>query len=717
MKYIKNNWDKAVLVLIMAITGFLCFYAIGQEGYSNEYYASAVKSMLSSWHNFFFASFDPAGYVTVDKPALGLWLQTISAFIFGFHGWSIILPEALSAVVSVALIFHIVKRSFGKAAGIASAAILGLTPILIAVSRTNNLDSSLVMVLLFATWALIVAAERGSFKLLLLSMALVGVGFNIKMLEAFMVLPAFYLVYLFASPLKVGKRILQLTGATAVLLAVSLSWAVVVDLTPADSRPYIDSSKTNSVLELALGYNGIQRVTGNQSMGGQNGSGKRPDVTSSANIANDNSQNSNGQQNNQIQPNSGANTVQDNSQGSNNQFPAPPNDGNGVPRDGNMPEGFNGGPGGQAGAGNGGSPGGTQENGQKGILRIFNQNLAGQISWFLPMALFGILMLSFKAFKKDKSSNRTVTRYLILFTTLIVTMIGFFSVAGFFHRYYLSMLAPGIAALAGIGIVEMWKAYMDRGWKWVILPVSLLTTAGIQVLILSRYAEWDKYLISVVSGVCVLTVAALITIRLIKKDHWGKTIKIAIIAAFASLLIAPAVWAYTPIVYGSQVVMPVAGPELQKGDGMSQNQGGSTLMNRNNENESSSQLVEFLLSKYNGEKYLVAVSDAGSAESIILETGKPVMAVGGFSGNDNILTVAKLEQMVKNGEIRYFEIGGRGMGQNSEITSWVTEHGKAVTLDNSSSSNATANNGNDGSGQFGDRMGSGTLYDLAPEKG
>ncbi len=738
MKQIKNYWDKTVLVLIIAITGFLSFYAIGQEGYSNQYYAAAVKSMLSSWHNFFFASFDPGGYVTVDKPAFGLWLQSISAFIFGFHGWSIILPEALSAVVSVTLIFHIVKRSSGKAAGIASAFILGLTPILIAVSRTNNLDSSLVMVLLFATWALIVAAERGSFKLLILSMVLVGIGFNIKMLEAFMILPAFYLAYFFTSPLKLGKRILQLTGATAVLLTFSLSWAVMVDLTPADSRPYIGSSKTNSVLELALGYNGIQRVTGNQSMGGQHNGG-----TSSASIANGNPQSNNGQQNNSS--NSSQNNPQEdssqfsappNGQGlsntdsrgsNNNNMPALPNGGIGQPRDGNMPEGFNGRPGGQGGPGsnsgfggqgNGGGPGGAQENGQKGILRIFNKNLAGQISWFLPMALFGVIILSFKAFKEDISNNKAVTRYLILFTAWIVPMIGFFSVAGFYHRYYLSMLAPGIAALAGIGIVEMWKTYMQRGWKWLLLPAALLVTAAIQVLILSRYSGWNKILIPVVIGVCVVASASLIVIRLLKKDNIGKTIRIAIIAAFASLLIAPAVWAYTPIIYGSQTGMPIAGPELKQGDGMRQNNvGGNILVKSNNKNESSSQLVKFLMSKYKGEKYLVAVADAGTAESIILETGKGVMAIGGFSGSDNILTVEKLEQMVKNGEIRYFEIGGRGMGQNSEIINWVTKHGKAVTFDNSSSSSITTDSADNGFGQFDDKTGSGTLYDLAPEKG
>lgn len=186
----------------MALTGFLNFYAIGNEGYGNQYYSAAVKSMLTSWHNFFFASFDAGGYVTVDKPALGLWLQAISAYIFGFHGWSLILPEALSAVAAVAIIYHLVQRYFGKIAGIASALILGLTPVFIAASRTNNLDASLIMVLLLSVWALIAATEKGDFKLLLLSVTLVGLGFNIKMLQAFMVLPAVYLVYFFTSPLK-----------------------------------------------------------------------------------------------------------------------------------------------------------------------------------------------------------------------------------------------------------------------------------------------------------------------------------------------------------------------------------------------------------------------------------------------------------------------------------------------------------------------------------
>ncbi len=716
MKYILKNWQKAALLMIMALAGFLTFYAIGQEGWANQYYSATVKSMLSSWHNFFFASFDPGGYVTVDKPALGLWLQALSAKIFGFHGWSLILPEALSTVISVALVYHIVKRFFGKAAGLLSALFLSLTPILIAVSRTNNLDASLVMVLLFATWTLIVAAEKGSFKLLALSVVLVGLGFNIKMLEAFMVIPAFYLVYMFTAPLKIGKRIIQLAAATVILMVVSLSWAVAVDLTPKDSRPYIGSSQTNSVIELALGYNGLQRITGNSGNGGQN--------HQDGNFDNANFQPPQMPQNNNSQAdtnNPGFQPPQDDSSNANLQ--APPDKTNadsktdGFDRsrdDGNFSGRLDGNGDGQGfGGGNFGGPGGVGENGQKGIFRIFNQQLSGQISWFLPMALFGIMMLYLAFRKKDNERKGGYLRYLLLLTGLIAPMIGYFSIAGFFHRYYLSMLAPGLAMLSGIAVVEMWKAYMERGWKWVLLPVSLVASAAIQALILSRYSEW-KGLSIVICALCLTSAIAIVAIRLFKKDNLGKTIKVILAAGVAALLIAPAVWSYTPIMYGSQTQLPVAGPELKKGDGQF---GMMAFAGSRNESSSSSQLVKFLLSKKQNEKFLVAVSDAGTAESIIIETGEAVMAVGGFSGSDNILTVERLEQMVKNGELRYFEIGGRGMGQNSEITNWVMEHGKVVTIDSSSSSAASSDTSNNNTfGHFGNGMGMGTLYDLAPEK-
>ncbi len=715
MKNIKNNGHRIALLIIMALAGFLTFYSIGNEGYANQYYSAAVRSMLTSWHNFFFASFDPGGYVTVDKPALGLWLQAISAWIFGFHGWSLILPEALSTVVSVALIYHLVKRAFGNAAGLTAALILAVTPILIAVSRTNNLDASLVMLLLLASWALIKAAEKSSFKLLLLSMALVGLGFNIKMLEAFMVLPAFYLVYFITARLKTARKLLHLTAATVLLLTVSLSWAVIVDLTPADQRPYIGSSKSNSVLELALGYNGIQRLTGRDA---GFGSGRAVGNPGSA-VQPGNAPSTGRPRTTEDRQRDGAQSpgqMPAGDQNSPNRMGQPP-DGN-VPG-GNAPEGFDGARGGQGGPG-GGGPGGSGENGQKGFFRIFNQQLAGQISWFIPMAFFGMLILALRAFDRRRKDRETVIRYFLFWSACLIPMLAFFSIAGFYHRYYLSMLAPATAALSGIGAVELWKAYMQRGWKWVLLPTALLVTAVLQASILWRSTGNFGSLAPIVLGSSLVSVTALIVIRLLNKDSLRNTIKLAVAVGMAALLVAPSVWSYTPVLYGSQTTLPVAGPELSRGNGgRTGGQGMPGGMNPPGEADGTSRMVDFLLNNKQGEKYLVAVASSNAAAPIIIETGEAVMAVGGFSGSDSILTVERLEAMVKAGEIRYFLTDGmgRGMGGQSQIANWVAEHGEAVSSDLWSDS-APIQSGTGARPGMGRSMGQGTvLYDLAPEKG
>ena len=260
LNFAKSHRSKILLFLILLLTAYLTIYKIWDVEYGNLYYTAAVKSMLTSWHNFFFVSFDPGGFISVDKPPLGLWLQCLFALIFGIHGWSLILPEALCTLGSVAVLYKIVKRSFGENCALLSALFMALTPMVIAVSRTNNLDAPLVLVCLLALWALSAAAEKGSLKLLILSTALIGVGFNIKMLQSFMFLPAIYLVYFFTADKKLGKRVAHLAVATVVLAAVSLSWCLIVDLTPASARPFVGSSTTNSALELAIGYNGILRA-------------------------------------------------------------------------------------------------------------------------------------------------------------------------------------------------------------------------------------------------------------------------------------------------------------------------------------------------------------------------------------------------------------------------------------------------------------------------
>src|SRR3954451_1996811 len=189
----KAPWHLLLLSTVLALSALLNLSRLTSEGYGNIYYAATVKDMLRSWHNFFFVSFD-AGFVSVDKPPVGFWIQAASAYLFGFHGWSLLLPEALAGVLCVALLYHLVGRSFGTVAGLLAALALALPPISVATSRNNDLESLLVLTVLLAAWAFILAAETGRLRWLLVGALVVGVGFNVKMLEAFVVLPAFYLM-------------------------------------------------------------------------------------------------------------------------------------------------------------------------------------------------------------------------------------------------------------------------------------------------------------------------------------------------------------------------------------------------------------------------------------------------------------------------------------------------------------------------------------------
>ncbi|TMF49618.1 MAG: phospholipid carrier-dependent glycosyltransferase, partial [Chloroflexi bacterium] len=255
-------WERVALGAVLLISAFFNIFQLDQQGYGNLYYAAAVKSMLANFHNFFFVSFDPGGFVTVDKPPLGLWIQVVSAKIFGFSGLSILLPEAIAGVLSVALLYFLVRRVFGPAAGLVAALTLALTPISVVTNRNNTPDSLLVLTLLLASWCVSLAAEKGRLRWLLLTALIVGLGFNIKMLQAYLVVPAFGLVYLLGAPLRWRTRIVHLALAALVLLVVSLSWVLAVDLTPASQRPYVGSSQANSEIDLAFGYNGLERLTG-----------------------------------------------------------------------------------------------------------------------------------------------------------------------------------------------------------------------------------------------------------------------------------------------------------------------------------------------------------------------------------------------------------------------------------------------------------------------
>jgi 4-amino-4-deoxy-L-arabinose transferase-like glycosyltransferase len=269
------RWARPALLTLLAVTAVLYMAGLSRNGWANDFYAAAVQAGTRSWKAFFFGSFDSSNFITVDKTPASLWVMELSARVFGLNYWSVLIPQALEGVATVGLLYTTVRRWSGPAAGIIAAGVLAITPVAVLMFRFNNPDALLVLLMTAAAYAMTRAIDSGRTRWIAFAGALLGFGFLTKMLQAFLVLPAFALVYLIAGPPRLGRRIWQLAIGGAALVAAAGWWVVIVQLTPAADRPYIGGSTNNSVLQLALGYNGFGRLTGNEtgSVGGGAGGG------------------------------------------------------------------------------------------------------------------------------------------------------------------------------------------------------------------------------------------------------------------------------------------------------------------------------------------------------------------------------------------------------------------------------------------------------------
>nr|WP_208404619.1 glycosyltransferase family 39 protein [Bacillus velezensis] len=660
----KKREIDAVFILILLASAFLNMYNIWNDDTVNPYYTAAVTSMLQSFHNFFYASFDAAGFITVDKPPVTYQIQTISALIFGMHGWSVILPQALAGVGSVLFMYLLIKPTFGKTAARIASFVMACTPIAVAVARTNNVDALLVFFLLFATWLLFKAIRKGRLIWLLAAFFVVGAGFNTKMLQAYMILPAFLLFYMIAANTTIKKKIISLVSALAVLAAVSLSWPLIVDNIPAGKRPYVGSSQTNSVLELAFGYNGIQRLTGQSSGGGQGG----PDGNASKEMSS--SDGSSQMQKPPGQSSSSSSASGDKPQ--NGSMTAPPSNGK-------MPSGGQGGPpsggdggGGKSGAGTGSkmqSGSGMFGTGTPGPLRLFQTELSDQISWLLPFAIFGMagLLIAGARERRRLSAEQKET---IFWAAWLVPIAGFFSVAEFFHHYYLIMLAPPIAALVGAGWVALVHLYRKQaGWKTWLLPAAILVTTGFELFILRNYNDQIGAGWSIGAGV--LGAVAAIALFVFKQRQKPLSYYVSL-AALLVLMVMPIYWASTPLLYGGNSSLPETGPQLASTSGKGMGMDNASV---------NTKLINYLEKHNAGADYLFAATDSNTAAPYIIKTKKAVMAIGGFSGSDPAITLTQFKKLVKEGKVKYFLTSGMGKGGNNDIVQWVEKNGKKVSSD------------------------------------
>jgi 4-amino-4-deoxy-L-arabinose transferase-like glycosyltransferase len=655
------------LIAIMVLSFALHMINIDSIGDANAYYTAAVQSMLKSWHNFFFVAAESGGSVTVDKPPLGLWVEAIFAYFLGVSGFSVSLPNILAGVAGVPVLYLLVKKYMGKLAGLIAALVMALTPVYVATNRNNTMDGMLVFGLLLAAWAFIKATESKKLGWLLLGAFIVGLGFNIKMLQAFLPLPAFYALYFFGSRETWLRKTINLGLATVLLLAVSLSWAVAVDLTPADQRPYIGSSDNNTVMGLIFGHNGISRLESN---GGPQDGNTPPSTSQLAQPQNDSSQP--GQNLRQEPPQGALDACVDQTQGSSCSFTQP--NGNTIsgscitppntdqlacapqgmaPQNAPAPSGVLNRPDGNQ----GGAPF-SNETGSPGFFRFFTQPLSKQMSWLLPFALISLLLAFFAAKIKLPLESNT-HKALLLWGGWLMTCVVFFSmVSGIFHAYYAIMLAPALGAMVGIGFAHLWSLARTKNWASGLLIAAAALTFAFQIFATIQYGEQTLWLY--VAG-ALLLVGGLFMLT------WKK---LAYFIVLASLLIIPAYWtamtavssanqnlptAYSGMGSNQQVSLPDGARQQSNDDG-----GGSRVNN---------ELVSYLQANTQDVEYLVAVPSAQQGATMVLATGRPVLYMGGFNGQDDVVSVEDLTQMVANDELRYVLFDG---GNNKQdISSWL----------------------------------------------
>ncbi len=253
---------RPALLALLVATAVLYLWGLGSSGWGNDYYAAAVQAGTQSWKAWLFGSLDSGNAITVDKPPAAMWVMVLSGRLFGFSAFTMLLPEALMGVGAVALLYATVRRCSGPAAGLIAGAALALTPVAALMFRFNNPDALLVLLLVASAYFMVRATETASTRWIALAGCAIGVAFLTKMLQAFLVVPGLALVFLVAAPVGMWQRLGKLAiGAVAMIVTIA-PYVVLVSVWPANSRPYIAGSSDNSLLQLALGYNGIERIVG-----------------------------------------------------------------------------------------------------------------------------------------------------------------------------------------------------------------------------------------------------------------------------------------------------------------------------------------------------------------------------------------------------------------------------------------------------------------------
>ncbi|WP_235947110.1 glycosyltransferase family 39 protein [Nocardia terrae] len=636
------------MLALLAATAVLYLWDLTASGWANEYYSAAAQAGSQSWNALLFGSFDAGNAITVDKPPAAMWVMGLSGRVLGFSQWSVLLPQALMGVASVGLLAATVRRLSGPGAGLVAGAVAALTPVAVLIFRFDNPDALLVLLLVAAAYCTVRAIQADGGRLwsaptgwLALAGVAVGFGFLTKMMQAFLILPGLGLAFLIAANSPLRQRISALVLAS-VAVVVSAGWYIaVVELWPADSRPYIGGSTDNSLWQLAVGYNGLGRIFG--------GSG---------------------------------------------------NMGGGGPSGGDAPEGMHGF------AGFSGSP---------GLTRLFGSEMGGEISWLLPAALIGLLAGLWLT-RRAPRTDRTRAAFVLWGGWLLVTAVTFSYMSGTVHPYYTVALAPAIAALVALSVRELWSRASHPAAR-LTLAVMAAVTGAWSFALLNRTPDWTPWL-----RWTVLIGSIPVALAVIAGTRGSRRCAAVLILSGALFgLGGTGAWAVATAGRSHAGGNPLSGPTSQSfgipggagpGGGASNQPTGerptpptgtsdqapegipTTTPDEapatdgghgpDSSSSSNADLVS-LLEQTNG-RWAAATVGSGSAAGLALNSGKSVMAIGGFAGGDSSPTLRQFQYYVSTCQVRYF-IDGGGFGPGggsdstgSQISAWVKANFTAVTV-------------------------------------
>ena len=628
------------LAALALATALLTVWAIDSASES-DYYAAIAVSMSQSPANFFFGAFDPAGTVTLDKIPGAFWIPALFVAVFGYATWTVVLPNALAAVVTVVVVASTGRRLVSPTAGLIAGAVAATTPILIAVSRSNQPETFFVLSLALVAWAATRALTQRSLGWLITSGLFIALAFQMYMLVAWAVWPALALAYLVTAQ-PVVRRLWHIAVAGTMSVAASLSWIVIVSLIPADARPYIGSTLSNNPWEMVFGYNGLGRfsATANSS-----------DYLSFS----------------------------------------PP---------------FSGDP---------------------SAVRLFTEQLAGQIAWLLPAAVLAAVVLWMLRF------SRPVT---VLLGAWLVVFAAMFSAVDGMHQFYTAALAIPVALLVGLAF----GVARRHGILWP--QVSLIAVAAVTAVLISLWYPGYSPVISLIQAAVGAAAILLLFAERTRPgagQRWIPRWTTALLATIA-LVLTPAVWSAVTVANPSNI-NPVAGGVSDTGGGpggaggglggapgQAGGLGGAPGANSSGPGQgnapgqgagpgagqvgaapgqpantgpggaaadaggaASSEFVAWLRENQGGADYLIATFGAQSAAGIILATdGGSVLPIGGFNGNDQVPTLEDFEALVADGSLRYVlgtGMAGRGASTPSggtsttsaQIREWVEDTCQTVT--------------------------------------